>query len=80
MKNGESMASKKIQIGDVGTFTEPPESGNPYRGGCLTGPEREASLHAVKDGSQDFDVWYMPAEGGARRITRDEINWEGLRR
>lgn len=70
----------KIQIGDVYTFTDKPEADNPYRGGYyLLGAERVASLHAVKDGSSDFDVWYAPAGGGARRITRDEIDWRGLR-
>jgi hypothetical protein len=69
-----------IEIGDVYTFTAPPEADNPYRGGYLTGDERVASLHAVQDGSQDFDVWYAPAGGGARRVTRDEINWRGMRK
>lgn len=73
------MKRQLIHIGDVYTFAAAPESDNPYRGGYLVGDERVASLHAVKDGSEDYDVWYAPAGGGARRITRDEIDWRGLR-
>lgn len=68
-----------INIGDVYTFTAAPEADNPYRGGYLCGDERVASLRAVKEGSQDFDVWYAPSGGPARRITRDDIDWRGLR-
>jgi hypothetical protein len=68
-----------ITIGDVYTFVGAPENDNPYRGGYLCGDERVASLRAVRDGSDEFDVWYAPAGGPARRITRDEIDWRGLR-
>lgn len=73
------MSTPKIHIGDVYTFVGKPENDNPYRGGYLGGDERVESLHAVKNGSEDFDVWYAPAGGGARRITRDEVDWRGLR-
>ena len=68
----------KIQIGDVGVVCENPPAGNPYRGERLTGSQRKLALAAFKlfGAAVGFELWFMPAAGGARKIQPDEVDWE----
>jgi hypothetical protein len=71
--------SKKIRIGDVGVFSFKVE--NPYRHTGWQGADRRTALMQFRAGTlpEYCDVWYMPAEGGARRIeSSDEVDWRGM--
>lgn len=76
-----------IPIGCVGIFSTKVE--NPYiaagftimeatESPLLNGFQRGRALHLLKTNElpDSFDVWYMPFEGGARRVTSKEIDWE----
>lgn len=65
---------KKAHIGDVISIAE---GKNPYTGG-LMGNERRESLRKFKYGepTPGLAFWYAPWSGGARLITRDEVDWE----
>jgi hypothetical protein len=68
-------------IGEVGVHLGEPPDGNPYRRNSLIGDERVEALRRFKYGEDTsaYTFWYMPCHGGARRITRDEVNWETSR-
>lgn len=81
----------KYNIGDVWAIRGEPPDGNPYRadghdshGGlkvtdqALNGPERAEVLRLFMRGKPTHGItfWYAPACGGAKKCTRDEVNWE----
>lgn len=74
---------KKVDIGTVEIFCDPPESDNPYRSMQqqlgLNGRERAAALMRFKHdmGRGGLHFWYAPVSGGCCREIHDpsEINW-----
>jgi hypothetical protein len=67
----------KAHIGDVVVHHGEPPNSNPYHGNGLMGPERRAALAAFKRGENgEHTFWYAPCGGGARRITKEEVNWK----
>lgn len=70
----------KVHIGDVAVCQGEPPGGNPY-GTSLCGPIRKDALRAFKNGEtkgfiEQFTFWHAPCVGGAKKITREEIDWE----
>jgi hypothetical protein len=68
----------KYQIGDVLVIRGEPPEVNPYRGDDLYGPARHEALRKFMLGvpQPELTFWYAPCSGGAKRCTRDEVNWE----
>jgi hypothetical protein len=78
---------KPHNIGNVAVFRGAPPHDNPHRGGGLAGAERATTLHQLSPycwqqtkksfalATADVQLWLVPAEGGARRIAVNEINW-----
>jgi hypothetical protein len=69
----------KYNIGDVRIV--PAKIRNPYLY-TDTGQSRRDRLAALRDGvlSTDWQAWYAPSGGGARRITAGDVYWEGMKR
>lgn len=66
---------KTIKVGDV---TIVPAGANPYTDHSITGIDRENKLTDFAEGvlDREWEVWYAPADGGARRLEDDsEIAW-----
>ena len=67
---------KKAHIGDVAVCSGEPPDSNPYKG-SLIGKERRDALAKFKQGTAEgYTLWYAPSNGGARRITSDDVDWE----
>lgn len=69
----------KINIGDV--VIVPAYMDNPYLHlGSNISTSRKVLLQKFKDKRLDkcWQAWYAPAGGGARKITADEVEWEGM--
>ena len=66
----------KINIGDV--VIVPAYMDNPYL--PYVASDRKFYLRQFKAGtlSKSWQAWYAPAGGGARKITADEVEWEGM--
>ena len=69
----------KAHIGDVILALE--HLDNPYHAKgdlAVMGELRKALLRsfALGESTPGYRVWFAPAHGGARLITRDEVNWE----
>lgn len=68
---------KLAHVGDV--LVTPSDCTNPYtyRGPLYSGEERKLALLVFEhDGLTDgLTLWHAPADGGARRITREEVVW-----
>ena len=79
--------TNKSHIGDVVVHKGMPPGGNPYRADGLIGHARLIALLEFHDNGkhEDCTFWNAPCSGGARQITRDEVEWnscgvEDLRR
>ena len=66
-----------IHVGDVSVIQGEPPDGNPYRGKSLMGLERAEALRKFMRNipQAKLTFWYAPCSGGAKRITKDEVNW-----
>jgi hypothetical protein len=68
----------KRHIGDVVVCRGDPPRGNPYLASLLGEPRVRALRAFKRDGVADgYTFWFAPSRGGARAITRDEVDWEG---
>lgn len=67
-----------VHVGDVAVIEGEPPDGNPYRGRSLIGIDRRLALVSFKSrgSSAGRTFWYVPCHGGARRITRRQVDWE----
>ena len=66
-------------IGDVRVCMGEPPNGNPYldKNGPQMNDRAEALRKFMRGIPQpEFTFWHAPCCGGAKRITRDEVNWE----
>lgn len=68
-----------VHVGDVTVILGEPPDGNPYRGRSLIGKERHHALLLFRDArptAKQYTLWHAPCHGGARRITRAQVDWE----
>jgi hypothetical protein len=70
----------KAPIGDV--LVVPIDCDNPYtyQGRWSRGLSRALALRNFRIGvdTEGLQLWHAPADGGARRITADDVNWETM--
>jgi len=73
---GNFFVKTTYQIGDVLVIRGEPT--NPYREDSLSGPPRHEALRKFMLGvpQPELTFWYAHCSGGAKRCTRDEVNWE----
>jgi hypothetical protein len=51
-----------------------------YRGPWRTGEQRKLALMVFQHRgyTTGMQLWHAPANGGARKITADDVNWETM--
>ena len=70
------LITRKENVADVLVHVGEPPDGNPYHG-SLVGDVRKKALRSfmANGDALGFTFWFGPACGGARKITRDEVDW-----
>lgn len=68
---------KKINIGDVAVTDAACTNPYTYRGPLYSGAQRRRALMIFEHGwpIPGVQLWHAPANGGARKITADEVAW-----
>lgn len=84
LTENEKDTTKKIHIGNV--VIVPGGWENPYTygkagGKYVIGDDRVEALKAFRDGTgiPGYVLWEAPTNGGARRITSEDVDWSGMR-
>jgi hypothetical protein len=75
---GNFFVKTTYHVGNVLVIRGEPPEVNPYRGDDLYGPKRHEALRKFMLGvpQPELTFWYAHCSGGAKRCTRDEVNWE----
>lgn len=78
-----TMGMRKFSIGEVGFGSPCPKEQNSAGWRCEDGPlgkPRVELLQKARAGAELPDGWFLVGQidGGRRRITADEVDWDGL--